>query len=70
MAVSSDKKDPRIRPRTPKWAPEETALLVPVSGPNQPIGIRMREPTSTPSNVAATDYGIDEFVNKKLIRVS
>ena len=53
MAVSSDKNEPTTRPRTPKWAPELTALLVPVVGPNRPIGIRISAPTRTPRTVAA-----------------
>ena len=52
--MSSDRNEPRTRPRTPKCAPEDTALLVPVNGPNRPIGIRINAPTRTPSTVAAT----------------
>ncbi|MNP53304.1 hypothetical protein D3C76_1477700 [compost metagenome] len=47
-AVSSDRKEPTIRPCTPKWAPEDTALLVPLRAPNKPIGARIRAPTATP----------------------
>ena len=52
--MSSDRNEPSTRPRTPKWAPEDTALLVPVSGPNRPMGIKNSAPTSTPTTVAAT----------------
>jgi len=57
MAVSSDRNEPTIRPRTPTCAPEETALLVPVFGPNRPIGARISAPTTTPSTVANTARG-------------
>ena len=33
MAVNSDRNEPTIRPCTPKCAPEDTALLVPLIGP-------------------------------------
>ncbi len=36
-----------MRPCTPKCAPEETALLVPLSGPNRPIGARISAPSVT-----------------------
>ncbi len=54
MAVSSERNEPTTRPRTPKNAPEETALFVPVRGPKSPIGMRKRMPTATPSSTAAT----------------
>jgi hypothetical protein len=54
-AVNRLRNDPRMRPTTPKWALEDTALLVPVSGPNRPMGARINEPSMTPSTVAATD---------------
>ncbi len=54
VAVSNDRNDPMTRPAVPKWAPEDTALLVPVRGPNRPIGARMTAPTTTPSSVAST----------------
>ncbi|MCY1186837.1 hypothetical protein D9M73_277480 [compost metagenome] len=54
MAVSSDRNEPTIRPCTPKCAPEDTALLVPLIGPNRPMGARISAPTSTPSTIAAT----------------
>ena len=41
-----------MRPCTPKCAPEETALLVPLSGPNRPIGARISAPSVTPSRIA------------------
>jgi hypothetical protein len=53
-AVSKLRKEPRIRPTTPKCALEDTALFVPVRGPKMAIGARMSEPRSTPSTVAAT----------------
>src|SRR5690606_14609504 len=53
IAVSSDRNEPTIRPCTPRWAEEETALLVPLSGPNSDSGARMSAPTSRPSTVAA-----------------
>ncbi len=49
MAVSNERNEPTIRPCTPKCAPDDTALLVPLSGPNRPMGARMIEPTRTPS---------------------
>ena len=52
MAVSSDRNEPTIRPCTPKCAPEDTALLVPLSGPNKPMGARISEPSNTPSTIA------------------
>ncbi len=54
IAVSSDRNEPTIRPCTPKCAPEDTALLVPLIGPNKPIGARISAPTSTPSTIAQT----------------
>ena len=52
-AVSRLKKEPRMRPTTPKCALEDTALLVPVRGPNSAIGARMTAPVRTPATVAA-----------------
>src|SRR5919107_3724731 len=54
IAVSSDRNEPTIRPRTPNTAPDDTALFVPVRGPNSPIGMRISAPTTTPVTVAAT----------------
>src|ERR1700722_6688851 len=51
-AVSKLRNDPTIRPTTPKWALEETALLVPFIGPKIAIGANTNAPTSTPSTVA------------------
>src|SRR5258708_12102498 len=53
MAVNKLKNEPTIRPTTPKCALEETALLVPVSGPKIAIGARMTAPVRTPATVAA-----------------
>lgn len=52
-AVSSDRNEPTTRPCTPRCAEEETALLVPLTGPNTAIGHRIRAPATTPSSVAA-----------------
>ena len=41
-----------MRPTTPKCAPLETALLVPLTGPNSAIGIRISPPITTPSTAA------------------
>jgi hypothetical protein len=54
MAVNSDRKEPTTRPCTPKCAPEDTALLVPLIGPNSPMGARISEPSNTPSTIAQT----------------
>src|SRR5690606_21297176 len=54
IAVNNDRKEPTIRPCTPKCAPEDTALLVPLIGPNRPIGARINAPSTTPSTIAQT----------------
>ena len=53
MAVNKLKNEPTMRPTTPKCALDETALLVPVSGPKSAIGARMTAPVTTPTTVAA-----------------
>ena len=53
MAVSRLRNEPTIRPTTPKCALEETALLVPLSGPNMAIGPSTSAPTATPKAFAA-----------------
>src|ERR1700690_894417 len=53
-AVSKLRKEPIIRPTTPKCALEETALFVPVSGPNIAMGARTSSPKATPRTVAAS----------------
>src|SRR5690606_14046320 len=54
IAVSRERKDPTIRPCTPKCAEDETALLVPLAGPNSAMGASRRAPATRPSRVAAT----------------
>jgi hypothetical protein len=53
-AVSRDRNEPTIRPTTPKCAPLETALFVPLTGPNSAMGARMSPPTTIPSRTAST----------------
>src|ERR1700693_3669059 len=54
IAVSRLRKEPTIRPTTPKCALEDTALLVPLMGPKIAIGARTNAPTPTPSRLAST----------------
>ncbi len=53
-AVNSDRNDPMTRPCTPRCADDETALLVPLRGPNNAIGARIAAPRITPSRVASS----------------
>ena len=51
-AVSRDRNEPMTRPCTPRCAEEDTALLVPLRGPNSAIGARISEPEDQPGSVA------------------
>ena len=53
-AVSSDRNDPMTRPCTPRCAEDDTALLVPLRGPNKAIGARIVAPATSPSSVASS----------------
>src|SRR6478736_4144318 len=53
VAVRRDRKEPTIRPWTPRCAEDETALLVPLVGPKTAIGAKRRAPTTSPVTVAA-----------------
>src|ERR1700677_4456513 len=53
IAVSRLRNEPTIRPTTPKCALEETALLVPLIGPNTDMGARINDPITTPQTAAA-----------------
>ncbi len=53
-AVSSERNDPTTRPCTPRWAEEDTALLVPFVGPKTAMGASRRAPTTRPVTVAAS----------------
>ncbi len=50
MAVNKLKNEPTIRPTTPKCALEETALLVPVSGP---LDLAASADSRSPFNLSA-----------------
>ena len=53
-AVNSDRNDPMTRPCTPRCADDETALLVPLRGPNNAIGDRIVAPRIRPRRVASS----------------
>src|ERR1700722_6587815 len=53
-AVKRLRNEPTILPTTPKWALDETALLVPFAGPNTAIGDSTHAPMNTPSVVASS----------------
>jgi hypothetical protein len=62
-AVAS-RNDPMSRPATPKYAPLETGLLVPVRGPIRPIGASRAAPNAEPTT---TELAACHQLSPKLI---